>query len=344
MTAIQERRFPQPDFPDSWYSVAWSNEVVAGKAAPIRAFGQDLVAFRQADGSVHVLDAICPHLGAHLGHGGTVVADQLRCPFHGWQFDQTGACTLAPSAKLLPKAKPLQCWYVGELHDRVWVWYSQNKSAPSWPLPESLLGSEKRWKPAGRIVRTFASHPQDIIENAVDADHFLFIHGMSEVLSAETVYDETGLHTKLRSRSHSDRLGFPGFVFDLEIVDRVYGLGIQTITTDVHLAKLGLRFRTIVVEGIAPREPGQVELMIDIYMTPLPFPGFDWLAHRNFYRAVQADVDADIAVWAHRRHLARPLLTSADTQIGAYRRWTKRFYPAEQKALLVADSSASVVA
>lgn len=341
MTLLQPKRFPQPDFPDSWYAVAWSADVVAGKAAPIRAFGQDLVAFRKADGTVQVLDAICPHLGAHLGHGGTVVGDEIRCPFHGWQFDHTGACTLAPSAKLLPKSKPLQCWYAGELHNRIWVWFGAHGGEPGWPLPTSLLGAGKRWKPAGRLTRQFASHPQDIMENAVDADHFLFIHGMSELLSAQTTYEDTGLHTQLRSRSRSERLGFPGLVFELEIVDQVYGLGMQTITTHVHHPKLGLRLSTIVVEGIAPREPGQLELLIDIYMTPLPIPGFDWLAHRSFRRAVAADVDADIAVWAHRRHLSRPLLSSADTQIGAYRRWARRFYPPVSAVLPVEDASAS---
>jgi 3-ketosteroid 9alpha-monooxygenase subunit A len=339
MSALQAKRFPQADYPSSWYAVAWSSDVMRGKAAPIRAFGQDLVAFRTSDGKVQVLDAICPHLGAHLGHGGTVVDDQLRCPFHGWQFDATGACALAPSAKLLPKAQPLQCWHAGELHGRIWLWFDPTGASPSWPLPTTLLDPVKTWRYAGQLNRQFASHPQDIMENAVDADHFLFIHGMSEILHAETAYEDNGLHTRLLARSRSERLGFPGFVFELEIIDRVYGMGMQTITTHIHHPKLGLRLSTIVVEGLVPREPGQIDLLIDIYMTPLPIPGFQWLAHRSFYKAVASDVDDDIAVWAHRRHLARPLLTSADTQIGAYRRWAKRFYAPAVSGVPSADAA-----
>ena len=50
------------------------------------------------DGVVGVLDAFCPHLGAHLGMGGTVEGNALRCPFHGWEFATSGACTAIPYA------------------------------------------------------------------------------------------------------------------------------------------------------------------------------------------------------------------------------------------------------
>ena len=44
-----------------------------------------------------VVDAYCPHLGAHLGVGGQVEGDCMRCPFHGWEFDgDSGACVEIP--------------------------------------------------------------------------------------------------------------------------------------------------------------------------------------------------------------------------------------------------------
>ena len=47
-------------------------------------------------GEVHVMDAFCPHLGAHLGHGGHVDGCEIVCPFHGWQFDADGHNTRHP--------------------------------------------------------------------------------------------------------------------------------------------------------------------------------------------------------------------------------------------------------
>ena len=36
------------------------------------------------------MDAYCEHLGAHLGYGGTVVEERIRCPFHGWEWNDKG--------------------------------------------------------------------------------------------------------------------------------------------------------------------------------------------------------------------------------------------------------------
>ena len=62
----------------------------------LKYFGRDLVLWRDEAGEFHLQDAFCPHLGAHLGVGGAVEDGCIRCPFHGWTFDGTGACTNIP--------------------------------------------------------------------------------------------------------------------------------------------------------------------------------------------------------------------------------------------------------
>ena len=52
----------------------------------------ELIARRDASGAVRVYDAFCPHQGAHLGFGGVIDRDCLRCPFHGFYFDAEGRC------------------------------------------------------------------------------------------------------------------------------------------------------------------------------------------------------------------------------------------------------------
>ena len=59
-------------------------------------FDRHLVAWRDDAGELHVQDPFCPHLGAHLGHGGTVEDCQIVCPFHGWKFDAEGVNTEIP--------------------------------------------------------------------------------------------------------------------------------------------------------------------------------------------------------------------------------------------------------
>ena len=53
-----------------------------------------------------MLDAYCPHLGAHLGHGGIVHENCIECPFHAWRWKTDGTIGDIPYAtNIPPKAK-----------------------------------------------------------------------------------------------------------------------------------------------------------------------------------------------------------------------------------------------
>ena len=71
-----------PVFPSSWFRIAQSQALPPGGVKPLHYFDRDFVLFRTHEGSIHLLDAFCPHLGAHLGHGGTVHRESIRCPYH----------------------------------------------------------------------------------------------------------------------------------------------------------------------------------------------------------------------------------------------------------------------
>src|SRR5687768_14057116 len=61
----------------------------------VRVLGQDLVLFRDEQGRWGLLDRDCPHRNADLSFG-RHEGDGLRCPFHGWKFDASGACLDTP--------------------------------------------------------------------------------------------------------------------------------------------------------------------------------------------------------------------------------------------------------
>jgi len=89
--------------PFGWFAVARSQDLASGGVQPLYYFDEHLVLYRSMDGKSHVLEAFCPHLGAHLSHGGKVEDDVIVCPFHGWQFDSQGACVKVPYASQIPK-------------------------------------------------------------------------------------------------------------------------------------------------------------------------------------------------------------------------------------------------
>ena len=55
--------------PHGWYFVSYSDDLDAGQSKPLHYFDTELVLFRTEDGNPVLMEAYCPHMGAHLGHG-----------------------------------------------------------------------------------------------------------------------------------------------------------------------------------------------------------------------------------------------------------------------------------
>jgi 3-ketosteroid 9alpha-monooxygenase subunit A len=87
VTVLPRSPFPVPF---GWFCVGYPEEFPTGEPKALFYFDRHLVAWRDESAELHVQDPFCPHLGAHLGHGGTVEGCEIVCPFHGWRFDAEG--------------------------------------------------------------------------------------------------------------------------------------------------------------------------------------------------------------------------------------------------------------
>ena len=94
--------------PTGWFQIGWSTDFPVGSVAARKFFGEDVVVFRTESGALQVLDAFCPHMGAHLGFGGTVCGEMIRCPFHLWDWDAEDQNTCPPYQDLPNRAAPLR--------------------------------------------------------------------------------------------------------------------------------------------------------------------------------------------------------------------------------------------
>ena len=88
---FQERGFAFETFPIGWFQVGWSDEFPIGQAKALSYFGDHQVAFRGESGNLYVFDAFCPHLGGHLGHGGTRSGRLHRVPI-SWMAIRLVGC------------------------------------------------------------------------------------------------------------------------------------------------------------------------------------------------------------------------------------------------------------
>jgi len=307
-------RIPLP-FPFGWFCIASSGEVAPGELRTLRRFGQDLVLFRTAAGRAAVLDPYCAHLGAHLGVGGRVEGEGVRCPFHAWRFDAEGRCVEIPYAKRIPPAARIRAWPIEERHGLIFVWYHPRQAPPSWQLPEIPEWGSEAW--TAPEVRTFRvrSHPQEMAENIVDPVHFHVVHGTPRTPEMEVAIE-----------GHVFR-AFQALTFTTPRGEVLGGVEVCA-----HGAGLGVtRFRGVVetllvITGV-PIEDELHETTIRFSVKKL---GGSAEATANVARAFIAEIERqyrqDIPIWENKRYLERPVLCEGDGPIGAIRRFYRQFY------------------
>jgi hypothetical protein len=159
-----------------WYVLAGSREVRPGRAFGRVVAGQELVAWRDGDGALHVGPGACPHLGAALCDA-PVHDGQLVCRWHGLALGPGGR----PGWRTLPA------------HDDgvlAWVRLGGTDDAPT---EEPVLGPRP---PAERSLPAVATvigrcEPADVIANRLDPWHGAWFHPYSfaglRVLSAPPI-------------------------------------------------------------------------------------------------------------------------------------------------------------
>lgn len=78
-----------------WHPIAGESEFDTRSIKALRILGEDLVLYRDLSGTYGLVERNCPHRRADLAFG-MVEKCGLRCNYHGWRFDETGACIEQP--------------------------------------------------------------------------------------------------------------------------------------------------------------------------------------------------------------------------------------------------------
>ncbi|MGD9942120.1 MAG: Rieske 2Fe-2S domain-containing protein [Burkholderiaceae bacterium] len=163
-------------FRQFWLPACHSDELTAG-AAPMRLLllCEKLIAFRDAQGRVGIMEHQCPHRCASLFYGRNE-GKGIRCAYHGWMFDVTGKCLETPnvpdsqgfSAKIRAKA-----YEVRERNGLVWVYMGDQTKIPPMPEIEATLlpRDEVRLVQAQRQCNWLQA-----LEGDIDTSHFGFLH------------------------------------------------------------------------------------------------------------------------------------------------------------------------
>ena len=159
-----------------WIPAILSSELVAD-APPTRVMllGEKLIAFRDTQGQVGLMDHRYPHRCASLFFGRNEEGG-VRCAYHGWKFATTGECLDMPNVPEHQKfeqhvrAKAYPCV---ERNGIVWTYMGARAEPPPMPCFEAvLLGEAERNL---FCVQRECNWLQGL-EGDIDTSHFSFLH------------------------------------------------------------------------------------------------------------------------------------------------------------------------
>ena len=175
-----------------WIPALLSTEVVAGgDPKRVRLLGEDLVAFRDAEGTVGLLDQNCPHRGASLALA-RAEGCGLRCLYHGWLIAADGAVLETPPEpeELGFKEKVRAASYpVREAGGMVWAYMGPRGTEP--PLTEFEFTTLPLDHVQIMKVQAECNYAQ-VIEGVIDSAHSNYLHSDSikPAKNETSVYNE----------------------------------------------------------------------------------------------------------------------------------------------------------
>lgn len=167
-------------FRSFWIPALLSEELPAADCDPVRVelLGEPLVAFRDSQGRIGILDEACPHRTASLFFGRNEESG-LRCTYHGWKFDVAGTCLDMPNEppksdfkrKIRAGAYPVE-----ERGGVIWVYLGARHGEP---VEAKLPDLEWSLLPASRCYVTKVlvdCNYLQAMEGDLDSSHSAFLH------------------------------------------------------------------------------------------------------------------------------------------------------------------------
>jgi len=298
--------------------------------------------YRGVSGKVYIFEAYCPHLGANLGIGGTVLGESIKCPFHGWNFNQDGICTHVPGldGSSLPKAK-LQVYDSLEINGFIYVWHHALGQGPDW-YPDKLEEIEKmKLIHRGTLFNMIYSHYQEVVENSADNSHFALVHndlsyyGQSEFGK----FFSSVVHFEWRDRQPI----VPGTTgpirdFDSAFDIRLFGSKGPKIGSGSYFSRffgVGIFHGLIKFDlfdyfeqffyfscGVYQHDEMKCEFVTQAYTKPGIMPLLFICLYSPFLYLITQDEN----IWTNKRFRMKPLFQKGEEKMVQYRRLAKQFY------------------
>jgi phenylpropionate dioxygenase-like ring-hydroxylating dioxygenase large terminal subunit len=162
---------------NAWYVAAWSDDLGAGQLLGRTILKEPVVFYRKSNGEVAALADVCPHRFAPLHMGKLVPGDAVRCPYHGLEFDATGACMRNPhGARNIPARANIRSYPVIEKHKAIWIWMGGGPADFAKVPDFSVLDNVPQMHTTKRDGITIRANYELVIDNLLDLSHTSYLH------------------------------------------------------------------------------------------------------------------------------------------------------------------------
>jgi nitrite reductase/ring-hydroxylating ferredoxin subunit len=160
-----------------WIPALHDWELPESDCPPVRVklLGERLIAFRDTENRLGLIDEFCAHRGVSLWFGRNEACG-LRCPYHGWKYDVTGQCVDLPSEgddgpmRKRIKLKSYPCLERGGV---IWTYMGPPGLRPEPPALEWTQVSPRQRYVSKRLQQ---SNYLQAIEGGIDSSHVSFLH------------------------------------------------------------------------------------------------------------------------------------------------------------------------
>ncbi len=160
-----------------WLPALLASELPEADCPPVRVrlLNERLLAFRDSQDRLGLIDEFCAHRGVSLWFGRNE-ENGLRCAYHGWKYDVSGQCVEIPSEPGNPKLcerMKLKSYPLVERGGVLWAYLGPKEHQPALPEHEWATVSEaqrfvsKRWQECNYL---------QAMEGGIDSSHVSFLH------------------------------------------------------------------------------------------------------------------------------------------------------------------------
>jgi nitrite reductase/ring-hydroxylating ferredoxin subunit len=160
-----------------WIPALHDWELPEADCPPVRVklLGEALIAFRDSQDRIGLIDEFCAHRGVSLWFGRNEECG-LRCAYHGWKYDITGQCVDLPSegeSGPMRKRIKLKSYPCIEQGGVIWTYMGPPEKKPEPPALEwSQVAPERRYI----SKRLQESNYLQAMEGGIDSSHVSFLH------------------------------------------------------------------------------------------------------------------------------------------------------------------------